>query len=410
MIDLYGSIGELSAHIRARSLSSVALVDACLARIEALNPRLNAFITVTPDTARAAATVAQLEIDAGRWRGPLHGVPVAVKDFYDTAGIKTTAAFERFANRVPTKDADVIKRLKDAGAIVIGKTNMDTLGMATTGLMSFYGPVKNPWNSDYIPGGSSSGSAVAVASGMCYTTVDTDAIGSWRLPAACCGVVGFKGTYRLISTNGILAGEPPPDELIIRFSHPGLTTRRVADTALVVGVLQERNLSQAGDFARQLNETKRLRVGIAKNFKAEPEIAAAFGAAVETIAGLGHIMKQTVVPFAGPSTGIRQIERDRKAIAQELFGEIDVVLLPTTATTVPLEANAAANPQALSASNTAFANYYGLPAMSVPCGFDSNGLPVGLQIVAGPSADLEVLTLGHQYERAGGWFNRHPTL
>src|SRR5213594_747452 len=111
MIDLYGAIGELSAQMRARTLSSVAVVDACLARIEALNPRLNAFITVTPDAARAAATVAQSEINAGGWRGPLHGVPVAVKDFYDTAGIKTTAAFERFANRVPTKDADVIKRL-----------------------------------------------------------------------------------------------------------------------------------------------------------------------------------------------------------------------------------------------------------------------------------------------------------
>src|SRR5262245_27015386 len=241
MIDLYGAIGELSAHIRARTLSSVAVVDACLARIQALNPRLNAFITVNPDAARAAATVAQSEINAGRWRGPLHGVPVAVKDFYDTAGIKTTAAFESFANRVPTKDADVIKRLKDAGAIVIGKTNMDTLGMATTGLMSFYGPTKNPWNSDYIPGGSSSGSAVAVATGMCYAAVDTDAIGSCRLPAACCGVVGFKGTYGLISTNGILAGELPPDELIIWFSHPGLTTRRVADTALVLDALQEPN-------------------------------------------------------------------------------------------------------------------------------------------------------------------------
>jgi aspartyl-tRNA(Asn)/glutamyl-tRNA(Gln) amidotransferase subunit A len=154
----------------------------------------------------------------------LHGVPVAVKDFYDTAGIKTTAAFEHFANRIPAKDADVVTKLKDAGAIVIGKTNMDTLGMGTTGLKSFYGPVKNPWNSDYIPGGSSSGSAVAVASGMCFATVDTDAIGSCRLPAACCGVVGFKGTYGLINTRGILAGEQPPDELVIWFSHAGVTT------------------------------------------------------------------------------------------------------------------------------------------------------------------------------------------
>ena len=154
-----------------------------------------------------------------------------MKDFYDTAGLKTTAAFERFANRVPSHDAAVVSRLKNAGAIVIGKTNMDTLGMATTGLVSFHGPVKNPWTADYITGGSSSGSAAAVASGMCYATVDTDAIGSCRLAAACCGVVGFKGTYGLVSTDGILAGEAAPHEMIVWFSHPGVTTRRVADAA-----------------------------------------------------------------------------------------------------------------------------------------------------------------------------------
>src|SRR5262249_28974385 len=178
------------------------------------------------ETARAAARAAESELKAGRWRGPLHGVPVAVKDFYDTAGIKTTAAFEGFVNRVPTKDAEVVSRLKDAGAILIGKTNMDTLGMATTGLSSFYGPVKNPWNAEYIAGGSSSGSAVAVATGMCYATIDTDAIGSCRLPAACCGVVGSKGTYGLISSEGILAGEPSPDDMIKWFSHPAVTARR----------------------------------------------------------------------------------------------------------------------------------------------------------------------------------------
>src|SRR5262249_4022220 len=210
--------------------------------------------TVAAETARAEARAAESELKAGRWRGPLHGVPVAVKDFYDTAGIKTTAAFERFANRVPTEDADVIRRLKDAGAIMIGKTNMDMLGMATTGLTSFYGPVKNPWNADYIAGGSSSGSAVAVASGMCYATVDTDAIGSCRLPAACCGVVGFKGTYGLISSQGILAGEAPPDELIIWFSHPGVTTRRGKRTGAAPGTVNERRAGlQAVAFAHELD-------------------------------------------------------------------------------------------------------------------------------------------------------------
>ncbi len=137
-----------------------------------------------------------------------------MKDFYDTSGIKTTAAFEHFKSRVPKNDAVGVAKLKDAGAIIIGKTNMHTLGMGTTGLASYFGPVKNPWNSDYIPGGSSSGSAAAVASGLCYATFDTDAIGSCRLPAAVCGVVGFKGTFGLIDMRGILEGTEPPDEMI----------------------------------------------------------------------------------------------------------------------------------------------------------------------------------------------------
>ncbi len=299
---LHGLAG-VSELIRQRRLSPVDLVRPSH-RIERLQPRLNAFITVMGDAARDAASVAESEIKAGRWRGPLHGIPVAVKDFYDTAEVKTTAAFERFVNRVPTKDADVVKKLKDAGAIVIGKTNMDALGMATTGLQSFYGPVKNPWNADYIAGGSSSGSAAAVASGMCYATVDTDAIGSCRLPAACCGVVGFKGTYGLISTDGILAGESPPDEMIVWFSHPGVTARRVSDTALVLDALKQLDaLSQPVDFAREMNDSGRFRIGVATNFNADSQVASGFATAVDTIAGLGHVMTRVDVVFAGSEYG-----------------------------------------------------------------------------------------------------------
>jgi aspartyl-tRNA(Asn)/glutamyl-tRNA(Gln) amidotransferase subunit A len=409
-IDPFASITDLSVRIRDGSLSPVAVVDACLARIDALNPRLNAFITVTGDAAREAARVTESEITGGRWRGPLHGIPVGVKDFYDTAGVKTTAAFERLANRVPVEDADVVRRLKNAGAIIVGKTNMDTLGMATTGLQSFYGPVKNPWNADHIAGGSSSGSAAAVASGMCYATVDTDAIGSCRLPAACCGVVGFKGTYGLISTGGILADQPPPDEMIIWFSHPGVTTRRVSDSALVVDVLKQSEvLSRSMELAHEINEPRRYRVGVATNFKADSAVSAAFQAAVETVAGLGHEMKTVEIAFAGPSTGIRNIERDRRAVSREMFGDIDIVLLPTTTTRVP-RVSAEAHPQALSPENTVFANYYGLPAITVPGGFDSKGLPVGLQLVGRPSADLDILILGGQYERAAEWIDAHPVL
>jgi len=189
-------IQELSEHVRAHRISPVEIVKACLERIEELNPTLNAFITVLKEPALEAAQVAEVEIKAGNWRGPLHGIPVGIRDFHDTAGIRTTAAFEHLKNRVPQRDANSVAKLKNAGAIVIGKTNMHQLGMGTTGMDSYFGPVRNPWNPAYIPGGSSSGSAVAVASQMCHATLDTDAIGSCRLPAACCGVVGFKGHHK----------------------------------------------------------------------------------------------------------------------------------------------------------------------------------------------------------------------
>src|SRR6266436_790223 len=230
-------IATIQKNVRMQRVSPVEVVNACLKRIEEFNPELNAFITVLADQALEQARVAEAEIKAAKWRGPLHGIPVGIKDFYDTAGIKTTAAFEHFKDRVPGRDAVGVAKLKAAGAIIIGKMNMHRLGMGTTGIDSYYGPVRNPWNAEYIPGGSSAGSAVAVAAGLCYATLDTDAIGSCRLPAACCGVVGFKGTYGLISTKGILDGEKPPDDAIIRFSHAGITTRSADDTAIMLDVL-----------------------------------------------------------------------------------------------------------------------------------------------------------------------------
>src|SRR5687768_11073074 len=209
----YDSIGELSRRIHGRTVSPVELVDVCLRRIESLNPTLNAFITVMAEDARDQAKAAEGEINGGRWRGPLHGLPVAVKDFFDTAGVRTTAGYEPYRDRVPEADAEVVRRLKQAGAIVVGKTNMDALGMATTGLTSYFGPVRNPWNSASVTGGSSAGSAAAVAAGLCWATVDTDAVGSGRVPAACCGVVGFKVSSDLISTKGIL-GDQPVDDFI----------------------------------------------------------------------------------------------------------------------------------------------------------------------------------------------------
>ena len=401
-------IATIHKHVRTQEVSPVEVVNACLERIEQLNPKLNAFITVLADQAREQARVAEAEIKAAKWRGPLHGIPVGIKDFYDTAGIKTTAAFELFQDRVPRKDAVGVLRLKEAGAIIIGKMNMHRLGMGTTGIDSYYGPVRNPWNAEHIPGGSSSGSAAAVASGMCYATLDTDAIGSCRLPAACCGVVGFKGTYGLINPKGILEGEEDPGEMIRWFSHPGITTRTVEDAALVLEVLAERHEPMAIEYFDGLANDRRLRIGVADNLRGDSEVLGAFERAVEKIRGLGYAMRNVAVPFRNPGVGLGNIEADRKAIAGRTFKDIDVLLLPTTTGTVPAIKVTLANPQALSPENTVFANYYGLPTISVPCGFDSNGLPLGLQMVGKPWDEATVLHLAYRYETMTLSKTKHP--
>jgi aspartyl-tRNA(Asn)/glutamyl-tRNA(Gln) amidotransferase subunit A len=392
-------IATIHKQVRMQKVSPVEVVKACLRRIEQLNPKLNAFITVLADQALAQARVAEAEIKAAKWRGPLHGIPVGIKDFYDTAGIKTTAAFEGFKDRVPGNDAVSVAKLKEAGAIIVGKMNMHRLGMGTTGLESYFGPVVNPCNAEYIPGGSSAGSAAAVASGMCYATLDTDAIGSCRLPAACCGVVGFKGTYGLIDPQGILEGEQDPGEMIRWFSHPGITTRTVEDAALVLNALTKRRDHMAVDYFDLLAKDREVRIGVADNFRGEPDVLGAFARAVETIRGLGWPMRRVAVPFRNPSDGLGSIKADRKAVAGQAFKEIDVLLLPTTTTTVPPIKTALANPQALSPENTLFANYYGLPALSVPCGVDRNGLPLALQMVGKPWDDARVLHVAHQYAK-----------
>ena len=402
----YDSIGELSRRIHEQTVSPVEVVEACLKRIETLNPTLNAFITVMADDAREQAKAAEAEIKAGQWRGPLHGLPVAVKDFYDTAGVATTAGFEQFKDRVPGTDAEAVKRLRQAGAIVIGKTNMDALGMATTGLTSYFGPVRNPWNSDYVTGGSSAGSAAAVAAGMCFATVDTDAVGSVRLPAACCGVVGFKGSSDLIGMKGIL-GDQPVDDFVRWMAHAAVTTRSALDTALVLNVLADRGDDFAAEVARA---DTRVRIGVGNNFAADAEVKQAFDGAVTALRNAGYDTREAAVPFGDSSQGsMATIEADRAGIAAEAFADVDVIVLPTLDSTVPTVAKAATNPeQGVSAETTAFANYYSLPVASVPCGFDSHDMPIGLQIVGKPGDERTVLNVAHHYELAAKVGLRHP--
>jgi aspartyl-tRNA(Asn)/glutamyl-tRNA(Gln) amidotransferase subunit A len=403
-----GTIEEVSGRIRRRQISPIELLNDCLGRIDALDSALNAFITVLPNEARAEAEAAEAQINAGHWRGPLHGIPVAIKDLFDTAGIRTTAAFAPFKERVPAKDAAAVRRLREAGAVILGKTNMHKLAMGTTSVESDFGPVRNPWNRDYIAGGSSGGSAAAVAAGMCYATLDTDAIGSCRLPAACCGVVGFKGSYGLISNQGILEGQPV-EEAILWLAHAALTTRCVDDAALLWKILADPDAESMDRPASPVSfgPAATPRIGRVSNFSATPEVAGVFEAAVEVLRRFAAVSDVTA-PLDSPGFDVRNIERDRLAIAGALFADVDVVVLPTTAAVTPTIARASGNAFALAADNTLFANYYGLPAISVPCGDDRNGLPLGLQIVGKPRNDTEVLRVAHQFANATSWTRPRP--
>lgn len=390
----FDTLESLSARIRAQIVSPVDAVRESLQLIQAANPDLNAFITVMADAALEEARALEAELVSGAWRGPLHGVPVAVKDFFDTTGTHTTAGSKQFKDWVPEHDAAVVAQLREAGAVIIGKTNMDALGMATTGLTSCFGAVRNPVDAQYVSGGSSAGSAAAVAAGLCYATIDTDAVGSTRLPASCCGVVGFKGSYGLLSTAGIL-GDEPADDFIRWMGHAGVTTRTVMDTALVLEALT------GTAYVTALGDGKELRVGVGDNFTAEPQVRAAFDAAIAVIAAAGWSTYPVPVPFgeAGDGTMTRVVE-DRAAIGERAFAEVDVIVLPTIESAVPNVETALRDPeQAVPAELTAFANYYGLPAISVPCGHDGNGMPIGLQIVARPGDDLSVLRLAHAYQQ-----------
>lgn len=403
----YDSILNLSAAIRDQKISPREVTEACLGRIDAFSSKLNAFIAVLANEARDQATLAEAEIKSGKWRGPLHGVPVAVKDFFDIKGVKTTAGFEHFKNRTANADAEVVKRLKDAGAIILGKTNMDSLGMATTGMTSFFGPVRNPWNVDYVTGGSSAGSAAAVASGLCYATVDTDAVGSVRLPAACCGVFGFKGSYGLISTKGIL-GDEPVDEFIHWMAHAAVTTRSAGDTAIILRVLA--NEGDRSCLAGSENLGRKIRIGVGQNANPTSVVRAAIDAAAAAFQELGYELANATVPFGDPSQeSMINIVSDRKSVALQAFSNVDVILLPTLDATVPTVKEASRNPsQGVAAESTAFANYFGLPAISVPCGFDGNGMPIGLQIVGKPGSDGLVLEVAQQYEAVTDHASRHP--
>src|SRR5205807_6032314 len=256
-------IAEISEQVRRGVISPAKLTKDCLHNIEKLNPTINAFITVTAESALSKARAAEAEIQAGRWRGPLHGIPIALKDLIDTAGVKTTAASALFKDRVPSEDAEVVRRLKTAGALFLGKHNLHEFAYGGSSVVSYFGAVHNPWNAQHIAGGSSGGSAAAVAAGLCYAAVGTDTAGSIREPAALCGCVGIKPTYGRVSARSVIP-------LSWSLDHVGPLAATVGDAALLLQAIagyDPLDVSSAevpvSDYVSGLGDAaKSLRVGV----------------------------------------------------------------------------------------------------------------------------------------------------
>jgi len=443
------SLAEASELVREKKLSPVELTQACLAWIEAFNPELNAFITVTAEMALAQAGVAEAEIQRGNLRGPLHGIPIAFKDLIDVAGVPTTAASKVFENRVPTEDAEVVRRLKAAGAVIIGKNNLHECAYGGSGLISRYGPAKNPRYPGRTTAGSSSGSAAAVAAGLCYGAIVTDTAGSIRLPAAYCGIVGFKPTYGLVSARGVMP-------LSWSLDHIGPMARSVTDVALILAAIAgydrgdptSRQITIEDYAAAVRTPAPKLRVGVPrKSFydDLDSEVARVVEGALKVVAGLAAEMREVYVSMdndrtvskaetyahhaqnvreyadkfdpetlrhinTGADVSVRdyvaklhQLELLRRNAA-EIFKDVDVVVTPTAPVPPPLVAELQADISRLRERelvllrNTRPFNVLGLPAISLPCGETSQGLPVGLQIAGAAGGDAQVLAFARGFE------------
>jgi len=290
------TISELSELIRTRKISPVEVTRVMLQRIEKFNPILNAYITVTSEQAMKSAQDAEKEIQHGKWRGPLHGVPLALKDLFDTAGVRTTAASALFKDRVPQEDAEVVGKLKAAGAVLLGKLNMHEFAYGGSSTVSYFGAVHNPWEPTYSTGGSSGGSAAAVAAGLCFGALGSDTGGSIREPAAYCGIVGLKPTYGLVSTRGVIP-------LSWSLDHVGPMTRTVADAATILQAIagydqleitSERMTVPNYTMALR-SKTSSLRLGIPHEFffaSLDPEIDAATNEALSLLGKLTATVKQ----------------------------------------------------------------------------------------------------------------------
>jgi aspartyl-tRNA(Asn)/glutamyl-tRNA(Gln) amidotransferase subunit A len=459
------SIREASELVRKKKISPVELTRTCLMRIEQLNPALNAFITVVQEAALAQARTAEAEVQRGRWRGPLHGMPLSLKDLFDTAGVKTTAGSALFKDRVPQEDAEVVRRLKAAGAVLVGKTNMHEFAYGGTSLVTHFGAVHNPWDQSRIAGGSSGGSAAAVAAQMCFGSIGSDTGGSIRGPAGYCGVVGLKPTYGLVSTRGVIP-------LSWSLDHVGPMARTVADAAIMLQAIagydpQETNSQRipVPDYSAALrSKTSSLRLGVQRAFffaDVDPEIEAATNRAISVLekltAGVTDVqltasvqasVRNTVrateaytyhAPYVAKTPelyhrqtldrirsgqnitapayiqGLHDLATARREI-NGVFDRVDLLITPTHPIVQTRVSDLAGHiakdieiGTLLNRNNSPF-NVYGSPAISIPSGFTKDGLPIGLQIIGRHGSEATVLQLASAYEQATDWRKRRPPM
>lgn len=461
------TIRQAAELIRKKTVSPVEITRACLERIEQHDQRLRSYITVLSDSALAQAQQAERSVTRGEDLGPLHGVPLALKDTFAMRGVRVTCGSKLFANNIPDYDATVVERLRNAGAVFLGTLNMHEFAFGVSTANPYYGVARNPWDQERIPGGSSGGSAVAVAASMCLGSIGTDTGGSVRLPASLCGIVGLKPTYGRVSRFGVLP-------LSLTMDHSGPITKTVADAATLLEVIAGPDPRESTCSSRPVarysedlgGDIRGLKIGLPREYFAEAmdaQVRSAVNAAVQKLAGLGAIVEEVSLPhckyapaafvalamteaasvhahnlrsrpnefsaevrdllYMGlliPARRYVQAQRVRTLIAKDLAAalqRVDVIALPTVTIPAPRIGERTAkldgktvNLTAALARLTLPFNLAGLPALSVPCGFTSEGLPIGLQIAGKPFAESTVLRVGHAYETHSPWRERRPNL
>ncbi|HZQ38509.1 MAG TPA: amidase [Dehalococcoidia bacterium] len=465
--DLSGlTIARAAKLLRSREVSPVELTDDYLARITRLNPTVNAYVAVTAERARTDARRAADEIAGGNYRGPLHGVPIALKDLYDTAGIETAGGAKFLRGRVPERDSTAARKLREAGSVLLGKLNTHELAYGVTTNNPHFGATHNPWQLDHIPGGSSGGSGAAIAAGMAVATLGTDTGGSIRIPASLCGCVGLKPTYGRASKAGVLP-------LSYLLDHPGPIVRTVEDAAIVLNAIAGYDPEDPAtvpvpveDYTAALGGgVKGLRIGVLRSYffeRLDDQVRAAVEGAIETLRGLGASVRDVTIPGIqeviaslfgivlveaqaihaeplktrpgdfGPDVGaiLSQPTPPASAVAASLRAKdaltvamrreleaVDLLLTPTTPLpAIPIGQETVRYGGAEEPAIAAFVrctgpfNASGLPALSLPCGFTRAGLPIGLQLVGRPFDEATVLRAGRAYERVTDWHTRRPPV